>query len=79
MSKVLYHNDGKQKWQSHEIYSKELENHFDVFLQGYGASKEEAYSEFIGKLDEYIEQLHNFRIEISIENTVNVDCLGNPT
>lgn len=71
-ARLLYYNDGKEKWLSHEIYSKE------TLLRGYGASKEEAYADFTKKLDEYLEELHQFRKKMSIENTVTVDCLGRP-
>jgi len=77
LAKLLHHNDGKGKWQSHEIYSKDLENHFDVFLQGYGSTKEEAFEEFVKKLDEYIEKLNEFRANLNVNNTVEVDCFGN--
>ncbi|MFK7678772.1 hypothetical protein ACI3ER_12080 [Bacillus sp. Wb] len=76
MGSVLYHNDGKEKGQSHHIYSNDLESHLDVDLQGFGSTKEEAYLEFVSRLDEYINKVQQFRNEISIEKTVVVDCFG---
>jgi predicted RNase H-like HicB family nuclease len=78
MANVLYHNDGKGKTQSHEIYSKDLENHLDVFLQGFGSTKEEAFQEFTERLDEFIEKLNEFKEEINIDKTVKVDFTGKP-
>jgi hypothetical protein len=69
-------NDGKQEWQSHEIYSQSLDQFFDFFLRGYGESKEEAYKEFTDALDNYITFLNKFRSQININNTVDVDCSG---
>lgn len=78
MAELLHHNDGKNKSQSHEIYSKDLENNFDIFLQGFGITKEEAFSDFVEKLDEYIKKLNDFRATIQIEETVKADCFGKP-
>lgn len=78
MADLLYHNDGKDKSQSHEIYSKDLEGHFDIFLQGFGSTKQLAYEEFIRNLDAYMIKLNEFRKEISIDDTIKVDCFGKP-
>lgn len=78
MADILHHNDGKQKSQSHEVYSKELDNHFNVFLYGYGETKAEAYQDFLSKLDAYILKLNAFRASVHIDETVNVDCFGYP-
>lgn len=78
MGEVLYYNDGKGKFQSHEIFSKELSEHFDIFLQGFGSTKEEAYEEFVEKLDEYIAKVQMFRQTMKMPEKVNADCFGNP-
>lgn len=75
---INYRNDGKEKYQSHEIYHKELCGAFGVLLHGYGCDKEEAYEDFLSQLDEYILKLEGLRETISIGNTIEVDCFGNP-
>ena len=54
--KLAYHDDGKHKYQSHEIYLKDDKQMYNVNtemcgydildLRGYGNSKEEAYEDF---------------------------------
>lgn len=78
MNELLYYNDGKEKMYSHEVFSKALEDQFDLSLQGYGSTKEEAYEEFVTKLDEYIEKVQSFRQSITLPDKVNADCFGYP-
>ena len=60
MIKLVHYNDGKEKWQSHEIYLKEeafYNDEFDLFsispfdVSGYGATKEEALKDFMRKME----------------------------
>ena len=60
MVKLVHHNDGKEKWRSHEIYLKEEDfynKEFDLFsispfdVSGYGATKEEALKDFMRKME----------------------------
>lgn len=85
---LCYHNDGKEKSQSHEIYDTELENVNNVFCRGYGSNKKEALQDFAEKLievkeelaklnksaDEYINAIN--KEEFANIETVAVDCLG---
>ena len=90
MIKLAYHNDGKQKWQSHEIYLKEDEfynnefgvlshNPFDIY--GYGETKEEALEEFIKRFKYIMDEWRAFEnmllnTNIVTDSIVAVDCLG---
>ena len=47
MIKLYHYNDDKCKEQSHEIYSRDLQNLFGIHLTGYGATKEEAFQDFV--------------------------------
>ena len=60
MIKLVHYNDGKEKWQSHEIYLNEEDfynDEFDLFsispfdVSGYGATKEEALKDFMRKME----------------------------
>lgn len=77
MAEALHHDDKKGKSQSHEIYSKDLQAHFDVFLEGYGATKEEAFREFVGKVDEFALKFDEFRKSLHIDKVLKVDGSGN--
>ena len=69
MIKLNYHNDGKEKYQSHEIHMKEYEffhsddvdvwslNPFNVY--GYGSSREEAFEDFKKKLEVVMKELQD--------------------
>ena len=88
--KLVHHNDGKQKFQSHEIYLKEgdfynpeydlhTHNLFEVY--GCGETKEDALNDFKRKMDylfnEYkaLEQIL-FETNWLTDNIVEVDCFG---
>lgn len=88
--KLVHHDDGKNKWQSHEIYLKE-ENfyspEYDLFshnlfdVRGYGETKEEALKDFERKIDflfnEYkaLERML-FETDVLTDNMVEVDYSG---
>lgn len=90
MIKLVHYNDGKEKWQSHEIYLKEEDfynKEFDLFsispfdVSGYGATKEEALKDFMRKM-EYVflewkaikETL--FNTNVLTDNMVEINCFG---
>ena len=61
---LKYFNDGKEKWQSHEISLV----YDEIYIIGYGSIKKEAYAEFIEKLENKILKITNIRNIISIED-----------
>jgi len=72
---LKYHNDGKEKWQSHEIY----ESGFSEVNTGYGETKEEAFSNFKQNVKAHIDGLINYYDNnLKIESAVEVDCSGEP-
>ena len=90
MIKLGYHNDGKEKYQSHEIVMMEDDfyNHkFEVYSHnpfdvcGYGETKEEALDDFIRKFKYIMDELRAFETllldtNVIIDNIVDVDCFG---
>ena len=90
MIKLAYHNDGKHKWQSHEIYLKEddfYNSEFDVFshdpfdICGYGETKEEALEEFKKKFQYVMNEWRAFEdmlfnTNIITDSIITVDCFG---
>ena len=87
---MTYHNDHKEKCQSHEIairendfYNAEADvwshNPFDI--TGYGATKEEAIEDFKNKFRYVMRGLKAFEMmlldtDVIIDNIVVVDCMG---
>lgn len=90
MIKMAYHDDGKQKWQSHEIYLKEddfYNSEFAVFshdpfeIIGYGETKEEAIEDFKKRFQYVMNEWKAFEkmlldTDIITDNIVIVDCFG---
>lgn len=90
MIKLGYHNDGKEKWQSHEIVMLEddfynsyfgVHSHNPFDICGYGATKEEALNDFMRKFKYVMDELDAFKTmlydsNVIIDNIVNVDCFG---
>lgn len=90
MIEMTYHNDHKEKCQSHEIairendfYNAEADvwshNPFDII--GYGATKEEAVEDFKNKFRYVMRELKAFEMmlldtDVITENIVVVDCMG---
>lgn len=87
MIQLVHHDDGKQKYQSHEVYCKEAEFYFadiDLFsrnpfeITGYGSTKDEALQDFIRKMDWVVKEWQNFRKSLNENSeTREVDCMGN--
>lgn len=92
MIKMLYHDDGKEKFQSHEIYIKEDDFYnaeIDVWsrnpfnVTGYGATKEEAIEDFKNKFSYVMKELQAFEAmlldtDVITDNIIAVDCMGKP-
>ena len=76
MIKLYHYNDDKCKEQSHEIYSRDLQNLFGIHLTGYGATKEEAFQDFVNNVELLSMKLEEFKSNLSIDNTVRVDWAG---
>ena len=92
MIEMTYHNDGKEKFQSHEIEIRENEfidseymlfshNPFDI--TGYGATKEEAIEDFKNKFRYIMKELRAFETmlldtNVITDNIIEVDCRGKP-
>ena len=79
--KLQYYNDGKEKFQSHEIslvednfYNKEYDivsyNPFDIV--GYGATKEEAIEDFKKKFVFVMTELKSFEDKLLTTNDIEV-------
>lgn len=88
--KLAHHDDGKQKWQSHEIYLREdigvcypydLSGHNIFLARGYGATKEEALNDLKNKLNFIFDELKILEAKL-FETTeledemIEVDCFG---
>lgn len=92
MIKMTYHNDGKEKFQSHEIEIREdnfINSEYMVFshnpfdITGYGATKEEAIEDFKNKFKYIMRELESFEkmlfdTDVITSNIIEVDCMGNP-
>lgn len=90
MIEMTYHNDHKEKWQSHEVTLREHDfynaeanvwshNPFDVY--GYGATKEEAIEDFKNKFKYVMRELKAFEMmlldtDVITNNIVEIDCFG---
>ena len=92
MIEMTYHNDGKEKFQSHEIEIREddfinseymLFSHNPFDITGYGATKEEAIEDFKNKFKYIMRELKAFEMmlldtNVITDNIVVVDCFGKP-
>lgn len=90
MIEVVHYDDGRQKWQSHEVYLREdnlYNKEYDVFshnpfdITGYGATKEEAFEDFIRKFTCLMAEWRGFEkilgeTDYMFDNMVEVDCCG---
>lgn len=86
MIKLGHYNDGKGKWQSHEIimleddlYNPEIGIHYHAC--GYGSTKEEALNDFISNFKRSINELKAFETMLDdpnaiANNIINIDCFG---
>lgn len=89
---LAHYDDGKKKYQSHEIYLLEKAlynsdinifsiNPFDIC--GYGETKEEAFEEFKRKYDYVLNELIAFgkmlfETDVIENDILEVDCFGKP-
>lgn len=92
MIEMTYHNDHKEKWQSHEISIREKDffnaevdvwSHDPFDITGYGATKEEAIEDFKNKFKYIMRELKAFEMmlldtNVITDNIVVVDCFGKP-
>lgn len=92
MIEMTYHDDGKEKWQSHEISIRE--NNFDnaevdvwshnpFNVTGYGATKEEAIEDFKNKFRYIMREWKAFEMmlldtDVITDGIIEVDCVGKP-
>lgn len=90
MIEMTYHNDHKERWQSHEISIREHDfynaesdvwshNPFDI--TGYGATKEEAIEDFKNKFKYVMRELKAFEMmlldtDVITSSIIKVDCFG---
>lgn len=91
MIKMMYHNDHKEKSQSHEIYIGEdgfynaevcVWSHNPFNITGYGVNKEEAIEDFKNKFEYVMRELKSFETmlldtDVITNNIIVVDCMGN--
>lgn len=93
MIEMKYHDDGKEKYQSHEISIREhicYNDEVDIWsinpfnITGHGATKEEAIEDFKNKFKYVMKELKAFETTLLLntdeitDNIVVVDCLGRP-
>ncbi len=92
MIEMTYHNDHKEKWQSHEISIREngfFNAEVDVWsrnpfnVTGYGATKEEAIEDFKNKFKYVMKELQAFETmlldtDVITDSIIEVDCVGKP-
>jgi hypothetical protein len=92
MIEMIYHNDHKEKWQSHEISIREhdfynaeadLFSHDPFDITGYGATKEEAIEDFKNKFKYIMREWKAFEMMLLdtdqiTDDIIEVDCFRNP-
>ena len=92
MIEMTYHNDHKEKWQSHEISIREhdfynaeanLCSHDPFDIVGYGATKEEAIEDFKNKFRYIMREWKAFEMmlldtDVITGSIIEVDCMGKP-
>lgn len=90
MIEMTHYDDGKEKYQSHEVSIREHDfynaeanvwshNPFDTY--GYGATKEEAIEDFKNKFRYVMRELKAFEMmlldtDVIANSIVEVDCIG---
>ena len=92
MIEMTYHNDHKEKWQSHTISIREnmffnaevdVWSHNPFNVTGYGATKEEAIEDFKNKFQYVMRELNAFETmlldtDVITDGIIEVDCVGKP-
>ena len=90
MIEMTYHNDSKEKFQSHEISIREKDffnaeadvwSHDPFNITGYGATKEEAIEDFKNKFRYIMREWKAFEMmlfdtNVITGNIIEVDCMG---
>lgn len=71
---LQHYNDGKEKYQSHEVYDDELPD----LMRGYGETYEEARQEFKKNLAEYTQNIKAMYDNFDNQEAVEVNCIGKP-
>lgn len=71
---LKHYNDGKEKYQSHEVYDDELPD----LMRGYGETYEEARQEFKKNLAEYNQKIETVYNNFDSQEAINVNCIGKP-
>lgn len=82
MLELTHYNDGKEKWQSHEVSMADktdfgLEDFDFASIYGYGETYEEALEEFKRAFDEKLKRLKDFEkmlFETEALVPIEVDC-----
>lgn len=88
---LAHYNDGKEKWQSHEVSLSGLLDTGEAFIdlstiEGYGSSKEEAYQDFrkkfnemYAKMTELVHTLAEYEMNGKSDKLEEheTDCIGN--
>ena len=82
--RLVHHNDGKENWQSHEVYVQYIgdyaEGVFTPDINGYGATKEEAFENFKESFRKALRDLNDFVQEMFLNQgslqITEVDCFG---
>ena len=89
---LTHHDDGKQRWQSHEVGVTEQDFYnqkYDVFshnfmdLTGYDETKEQAVADFKRKFRYLLDEWNAFAkllldSDIAKNEMIEVDCFGEP-
>lgn len=89
---LTYHDDGKRKWQSHEVGIAEkdfYDNEYGIFshnpmdLIGYGETKEKALEDFKRKFQYLLDEWNTFAkllldSDVVENEMIEVDCFGEP-
>lgn len=90
MIEMTHHDDHKGRWQSHEIHIREpsfynveadVYSHNPFYIDGYGATKEEAIEDFKNKFIYIMKELKAFETmlldtDVITDNIIEVDCMG---
>ena len=71
---LKHYNDGKEKYQSHEVYDDELPD----LMRGYGETYEEARQEFKKNVADYMQKIEIYYNRFDSQEVVKVDCVGKP-
>lgn len=82
---LTHYDDGKEKFQSHEVFMKEGKDLYDIdFCEcyGYGEDYEEALENFKTNFSKKMEKLLSFREKLMNNDKeiqiIEVGCLGEP-